>query len=211
MKIARFFAVIFAVLGTVLMLGSAILCFASLDSAAKVTETPDGAIACADELIRAIDAGNLEKAAQLMYGQPDLGTEGVPSDAATALIWDKFRVDLACVSASKLYLQNSDFLRDIQVTVLDVTSITEGIQPRAKALLEQKVAQAENMEELYDAENNFRRELIDQVMNQALAEAMERDARYVTVDATVKMIFRDGQWWAVPDAQLLAALSGSMA
>lgn len=211
MKIAKFFAVIFAVLGTVLMLSAAVVCFTALDASPKVTETPDGAIACADALIQALDEGDLEKAAQLMYGQPDLGAAGAPSDTAAAQLWEKFRQDLACVSAGKLYLQGSDFLRDIQVTVLDVTGITQAVQPRAKALLEKKVAQAENMEELYDAENHFRQDLIDQVMDQALKEAMEQDARYLTYDVTVKLVFRDEKWWAVPDAQLLEALSGGMA
>jgi len=211
MKIAKFFAVIFAVLGFVLMLGTAVVCFASMDGAVKVKKTPDGAVACADALVQALDEGNLSQAAKLMYGQPDFGAEGVPSDARSAMLWEKYQQDMACESASKLYLKDADFVRDITLTVLDTASIIDAVPARAKVLLEQKVAQAQDMAELYDAENNFRADLVDRVMQQALEQAIQENAQYITCQATVKFICRDGQWWAVPDTALLNALSGGMA
>ena len=148
MKIARFFAVIFAVLGVVLMLGTAVICFVAKDAGAKILETPDAAIQCADSLIEALDAGDLAAAADLMYGQPDFGVENTPSDSVSAVLWEKYQADMSCVSVSKLHLSGSDFVRDITLAVLDVSSITGSVQARAKVLLEQKVAAATDMNQL---------------------------------------------------------------
>ena len=208
MKIARFFAVIFALFGVVLMLGSVILCFGSLNASPKVLETPDAAIACADQLVQKIDAGDLTGASQLMYGQPDLGTEEVPTDAVSALLWETYREEMTCVTSSKLHLDGNAFVRNVTVTVLDVSSITGSVQARAKVLLEQQVAAATDMAQLYDAENNFRKELVDQVMQQALEQAMQSDSKYLTMEGSFQVIHRDGQWWAVPDQALLNALAG---
>lgn len=211
MKIARFFAVIFAVLGIVLMLGTAILCFTSMDANVKVLETPTGAVECADQLISAIDSGDLAGAAALMYGQPDLGAEGVPTDSVSALLWDTFRKEMRCEAVGKLQLQGADFACSATVTVVDIPALTMSVQTRAKAILEQKVAQATDMAQLYDAQNNFRQELIDQVMQEALNQAMGQDLGYVTQNVTFRVVFQDGQWWAVPDQNLLSALSGGLA
>ena len=211
MKIARFFAAIFAVIGMLLMVGTAGLCFAGVNANVRVLETPKEAIACADALVRALDEGDLSAAAQLMYGQPDLGVKEEPSDPVSERLWEKYREEMACASANKLYLKGSDFMRDVTITVLDVSSITGSVPARAKVLLEQQVAAATDMNQLYDAENNFRTELVDQVMQQALEQAIREDGRTVTVTGSVKVINRDGQWWAVPDQALLNALNANAA
>ena len=211
MKIARFFAAIFAVIGMLLMVGTAGLCFAGVNANVRVLETPKEAIACADALVRALDEGDLSAAAQLMYGQPDLGVKEEPSDPVSEQLWEKYREEMACASANKLYLKGSDFMRDVTITVLDVSSITGSVPARAKVLLEQQVAAATDMNQLYDAENNFRTELVDQVMQQALEQAIREDGRTVTVTGAVKVINRDGQWWAVPDQALLNALNANAA
>ena len=211
MKIARFFAVIFAILGIVLMLGSAVVCFVAKDANAKVLETPNEAIACADQLIEKLDSGDLAGAAALMYGQPDLGVAEAIGDSASAMLWETYLEDLSCTASSKLHLSGTDFVRNITIQVLDVTSITGSVQARARVLLEQQVAAATDMAQLYDAENNFRKELVDQVMQQALEQAIREDAKHLTCETSFKVIYRDGQWWAVPDPALLKALNGIVA
>lgn len=209
MKIARFFAVVFAVLGIVLMLGSVAVCFVSMNAGVKVIKTPDAAIACADTFVQNLDSGNLAAAAKLMYGQPDLGVERIPADAVSALLWEKYQEDMTCSASGKLHLNGSDFVRNVTIGVLDVTSITGSVQSRAKVLLEQQVAAATDMNQLYDAENNFRKELVDQVMQQALEQAIREDAKYITREASFKVISREGSWWVVPDQALMNLLSGN--
>ncbi len=211
MKIARFFAAIFAVLGVVLMLGTAVVCFASKDAAVKLTETPKAAVECSEALARALEEGDLTAAGKRIYGQPDLGAQGVPADPMSALLWDAYLKAFSCEFRGKLYLEGELFARDMTVTALDVSAVTQSVQLRAKTLLEEKVKSATDMDALYDANNNFRADLIEQVLQQAVTDAIAQDARYVTTDVTVKLICQDGQWWAIPDQTLQQALTGGMA
>jgi len=206
MKIARVFAVLFAVLGIVLMLGTAILCFASRDAKVKLTKAPEGAVQCAEQLAQALDAGDLAAAGALLYGSPDLGAEGVPAGAVEALLWDTCVEGISCNLEGKLYLKDSEFAWDGTIATVDAAALTEAIQLRAKQLLENKVSTATDMAELYDAENNFREDLIEQVILTAVQETLAGEPATVTRSFTLKLINRDGRWWAVPDQQLLSAL-----
>ena len=211
MKVAKFFAVIFAVLGVVLMLGTAVVCFVSLDASVKLLETPAGAMECADNLADAINAGDYTEAGKLLYGQPDLGVDRAPSDAMGAVIWDAFLESLSFELSGKCYASDEGICRNGTITALHIPSVTENLQTRFRTLLTARVNTASDMAELYDDENNFRSELVSEVLQEAVRQALNQDAQYVTYDVTLKLISRDGQWWVVPDDALLTAISGGVA
>lgn len=213
MKLARFFSVIFGVLGCVLLVGSIVLCLVSLDEPVKLVEIPQEAVQCAAEVMDALAAGDFSAAAQRMYGQPELGGEAVPSDAASALVWDAFVTSISYEFTGSCYATDTGLARKASVTALDIPSVTENLDSRVHALLSQKVASASNMAELYDENNNFRGDLIDQVLSEALTQALAlaQDARTVTREVTLNLICRDGSWWVVPDGALLQVISGGVA
>lgn len=211
MKVARFFAVIFGALGTVLMLGTTVLCLTSLDKSVELTEVPAAAQACAEELRDAVEAADFEAAAKVMYGQPDLGVDHTPEDARSAKVWSAFTDSLSCEFTGACYATESGIARDARVTALDIPSVTGNLNSRAHALLTERVNAATEMEELYDEENNFREDLVEQVLDEALDQALLEDAQTVTRDVTLNLIHRDGQWWVVPDQALLQALTGGVA
>jgi hypothetical protein len=91
--------------------------------------------------------------------------------------------------------------------VLDIASVTEKLQERAQSLVNQKIASAENLTEVYDESGSFREELVTQILQQALQQCLTQDAETFTREVTVKLINRDGKWWVVPDPALLQALS----
>ena len=66
MKIAKFFAVIFAVIGVFLLVGSYGFLLTSRNDQIHVLEVPQGAVACSDAFAQALDSGDLTAAAQLM-------------------------------------------------------------------------------------------------------------------------------------------------
>ena len=88
--------------------------------------------------------------------------------------------------------------------------MVQDMQQRCHDMLQQRVEAATEMEELYDEENNFRQDLIDQVMDQAVEEALQQEHKTVSYDVVLDLVLRDGQWWAVPNQALLAALSGGI-
>lgn len=208
MKVAKFFAVIFAVLGVLLLLGSMGWILASRDAQVRVLEMPQGAVQCSDAFASSLDSGNLAAAAEQMYGQPDLGIHDVISDPETALVWDAFLEQMHFSYTGKCYVADNGFARDATVEVLDIARVTEKLPELTQTLINQKIASAEELDEIYDENGHFHQELADQILREALQQALTRNAEMVRRDVTVKLVNRDGAWWVVPDQTLLQAISG---
>ena len=77
-------------------------------------------------------------------------------------------------------------------------------------MLEERVAAAEDVSEIYDENNEYREELVMDVLYEAVEDALEEDARSMSMTVTVNLVFRDGKWWAVADEALLNAISGGI-
>lgn len=211
MKLARFFSVIFGIIGSVLLVGSVALCLFSLDEPVKLAQVPQEAAQCASQVMDALAVGDFSAASKGMYGQPELGGEEVPSDAASALVWDAFLHSISYEFTGNCYATDTGLARKVSVTALDIPSVMENLDARAHALLSQKVASATDMAQLYDENNNFRPELIEQVLSEALSQALAQDAQTVTREVTLGLVCREERWWVVPDAALLQLLSGGVA
>jgi len=211
MGVRKFFAAVFAALGCLVMAGSIVLCLASLRAPVRMKEVPQGAQSCTEKLVQSLNNGEYAAAGECIYGQPDLGMEGQPANEAGALIWKAFEESLSVTLKGECYATDGGIFQDITVTSLETASVAEKLQTRAHALLSAKVEQAQDMEELYDEENNFREELVNSVLLEAVEQAIAEDARVVTRDVTLNLICRDGQWWVVADQQLLQAISGGLA
>lgn len=207
MKVARFFAVIFAVLGFLLLIGSVGLCLASLNAPVRVLEMPQEAVTVSEAFCQALNEGDLTAASQYVYGQPDLGAEGTPADPETAAVWNTFLDSIGMEYTGKCKAENSGLSRTASVTTLDIASVTEKLSERAQSLVDQKIGSAESLAEVYDESGSFREELVAEILQQALQQCLTEDTRTVTRDVTVKIINRDGKWWVVPDQALLQALS----
>lgn len=210
MKIAKFFSFIFGLLGTALLVASLGLCLTSLDQDTRVVEVPEGARTCAESFVLAVDSGDLSTAGRLMYGQPDLGLDGEPAEKSGRIIWETFLDSISCELSGEYYLDGSVICRTGTVTALDIPSATQNLQPKFRALLTERMEQAEDMAELYDENNDFRADLLEELMAKAVAQALQEDAQTSTREITLEMIRRDGQWWVVPDQALLTALGGGL-
>lgn len=211
MKIAKFFAGIFGAIGTVLLVGSIGLCLFSLNAPVRMSEMPAGAVECSEQLAEAISQKDYAALEGCIYGQPQLGMEGTIGDTMVFEIWNVFENNLTFSYQGECYVKDAAIFRDATVTYLEVASVTEKLQTRAHTLLTQKVEAATDMAELYDESGEFREDLVIQVLYEALDQACQEDAHFVTQNVTVELVHRDGQWWAVPDGSLLTALSGGLA
>lgn len=208
MKIARFFAGIFACFGTVLLIGSMGFFLLNRNAPVKVLELPREAVSCCDAFATALNEGDLEAAAEVMYGQPDLGTVGMPADPETAAVWNAFLDSIVFEYTGSCQAADTGLFRTASVTTLEVASVTEKLPERVQSLMNQKIEAAGDLSEIYDAGNNFREELVTEVLQSALQQALSQDVRTVTREVTLKLVNRDGRWWVVPDQALLQALSG---
>ena len=211
MKIARFFAGIFGVIGTVLLVGSIGLCLFSLNAPARIEEIPEDARLCAEAVSEAIDSRDYAALENCIYGQPELGLTGEPEGELAKMVWDLAQQDLSLSWQGECYMKDAAVCRDAVVTYTDVASVTGGIPVRAQALLSQRVEEATDMEQLYDTTGEFRDDLMDEILKTAVTQACREDAKTATVEVCVEFVNRDGQWWAVPEQTLMTALSGGLA
>lgn len=208
MKIARCFAAVFACIGVILLVGSMGFLLLNRNAEVKIRELPQGAVSCADAFAQALNAGDLEAAAGMMYGQPALGAAGVPEDAQTAAVWDAFLGSISFEYTDQLQAAEQSFFRKASITTLDVAAVMEKLPDLAQALVRQKIAGAEELTEVYDESGSFREELVDGILQQALQQSLSQDVSVTTREVTVKFVNRDGAWWVVPDQGLLHALTG---
>ena len=211
MKIAKFFSFIFAVAGTVILVASVGLCLLSLKAPVRMTEVPEGAVECSEALREAVNAADFGSIGAVLYGQPDLGVERLPETAEGQLIWDAFLYSLSFEFRGDCYATDTGLARDAVITTLDIPSVTEKLGQRAHALLTTRVENAESMTEIYDDTNNFREELVAEVLEQALEQGLRQDSGTVTREVTLTLVSRDGKWWVLPDQDLLTALTGGLA
>ena len=208
MKIARFFAYTFACIGMVLLLGSMGFFLWNRNAEVRIGTLPEGAVAVADNFAQALDDSDLEAAAKLMYGQPDLGVGTQPADREAAFLWEAFCDSLAFELTGEWMGEQSALVRTGTLTSLDVSTVLGKLPERVQSLLDQKIAAAEELSDIYDAENEFREDLVTEVLAEALSQALLQAAELVTREVTIKLISRDGTWWVVPHQNLLQILSG---
>ncbi len=210
MKLARIVAGLFGILGTGLMVFSIGLCFVSLDAQPQIRELPAGAEECTQAVMEAFQAGDLNTLSGLLYGQPDLGENRKPENADAQMVWDAYRNSVSYEFLGDCYVSGEYICRDVSVTYLDVSSVTQGLSQRAHALLTARVEAAEDMAELYDEHNEFREDLMTDVMQDALVRCLAEDGVLVTQEVTLTLVHQGDSWRAVPEEGLFAALSGGL-
>lgn len=208
MKVARIVAAVLGILGLVLMLGTAVVCFSALDAPVRA-EIPREAEDCAAEMVELLRSGDLAAVSEKLYGTPELGvTRNLSGE--TGAVWEIFCEGISCELTSNVYVEGSGFAVDAVITVPEIASITDTVIEHAKTLLDERIAVAEKMDELYDENNDFRQDVIDQVMAEAVKLALAEEPEILTYETTFGLVCQENQWYVVPDTVFLRALSGGL-
>lgn len=209
MKIARVFAVIFGILGILLMLGTAAVCFGALDAPVRA-EVPEAVKACAAEMVELLCEGDLPAVQEKLYGRPQLGADRELT-AEAAVVWDLFCSGISCELTSDYYVSGSSFAVDAVITVPKLESITDSVLSHAQTILNDRIAAAEKMAELYDENGDFRQDLIDEIMAKAVELAFAEEPEMLTFETTLGFAYQAKRWHVVPDGNLMRALQGGLA
>ncbi len=199
------FAGLLAALGTVLMVLSLVWCFGNLNKPAQVAQLPQGLEQCAQDLETALESGDLQSFQGLLYGQPQLGIE--PGDAQTENFWKVFCGGITWEYTGEFSPAASGYTRTATVSVPDIQALAGTIGPRARQILEQTMAAATLREELYDEAGNFRQELMDKALEQAVQEALAAQPQLRQYQGSVRFVSQDGRWQALPDQGLMKAFA----
>lgn len=210
MKISKLFSGLFALLGAALCIGTVWLCLNSLNREPMLLQEPRAAVSRVDMLFRAVCDDDYAAASALMYGTPDLGSGTPESGPITTAIWNAYVDSLDYTLSGECFPTQDGLAQEVTISYLDISSVTDGLQVRSRELLQQRVAQAEDVEQIYDENNDYRQDFVDAVVADAAAQALAQDARYVETTLTIRLVFLEGQWWILADDALMQAISGGI-
>ena len=195
---------------TILLL-TVLLCLNVLDKTPILLQEPHAAVSRVDKLFQSICHDDYEQASSLLYGTPDLGSGAPDSGAVSTMIWEAYVDSLGYELYGDCTPTQDGLTQQVRISYLDISSVTDGLQERSRVLLQQRISQAEDVEQIYDENNEYRQDFVDAVVTDATREALTQDARYVEAELTIHLVFDQGQWWILADEELMQAISGGIA
>lgn len=161
-------------------------------------------------LMDAVCSGDFEQAEELMYGQPDLGVDRKPADFVGEMIWQTYVSSLDYQLVGEVYATDAGIAQDVKIISLEIPTAVEHVGNRAQILLNEKIERAEDVSELYDENNEYREDLVMDILEEAVRQALEEDVRYSYRIVTLHLIYDEDRWQVVADQNLLQAISGGI-
>ena len=207
----RKLSLIFGLTGLLLALFAVGVIMTRLDAVPVLATMPTAAGECAESLMEDVCGGDFLSAQEKLYGTPNLGADREPADDVGQLIWDAYTDSLEYEFVGDYYATDTGIARDVVITALDLASVTENLGSRSQQLLEHRVEKAEDVSQIYDENNEYREDFVMTVLFDAAYQSLKEDARTARHEVTLNLVFRQGQWWVLPDSALLSAISGGTA
>lgn len=207
MKISKLASVVFAVAGTILLVGSVIVSFAALSRPSKAVEPTGEANAFAQKVLLALDDGDFAAVEGYVYGKPSLGLDREPATEEGKMIWNAYRASVAVTTDESCFGEGTNIFQTAQLAAMDIGKTLSGIEKRAGELLKQRLDAQEDPTALLGEDGQIPQTLRDEIRMQALQEALA-EPEIVTTQITFQLIEQDGQWWVLPDQAMLDVLSG---
>lgn len=147
-----------------------------------------------------------------LSGYDSLGLENVPDEAYAAAFWKIVRGNTSWVPLSECSVSGTEAKVDVNVISPDLNLLTDGLGAAVNARIEEKVEEAANTEDIYDAEKNFLPDFIMEVYDEVLTERLEAGSYPTRTDAvTVTLTYSEKTWRILPDSALLSAFTGGAA
>ena len=204
-------SLLFAAVGICILAAATLFCLTFLNAPPIMVSAPDGALECSETLMEALRNGDYDAASACLSGEPDLGLDREPEEEAGKLLWKAFSESFQYEFTGDCYATSTGVARSVMITTLDLNKISARLPQRLDDLLEEKLINSTNTSEIYDAEGNFREDIIQQLLIQALSEILVEDAATVTRGVSLNLVYENGQWWVTFDQALLQAISGGVA
>lgn len=208
--IKRILSVIFAFVGIAAAAAAIYLGLTNKDADTVLLAPPEEATQQVVGLMDAVCAGDFNTASTYLQGQPGLGADRQAADEVGVLIWEALVGSMSYELVGDCYATEDGLAQDVTMTYMDINSVTATLKDRSQALLEQRVDEAERLEEVYDENLQYREDFVMDVLYDAAAAALKEDAKMVTTKLTLKMSYQGQKWWIIADRELLDAISGGI-
>jgi len=205
-----FFSGIFGVLGVSFAALGIILALTNTKTEPVLVEQPQAAMDRVGTMLDALCQGDYDTVTGCLYGTPVLGLDRDPQDPVGQLFWQALTDSYTYELQGDFHATDSGVAVDATIRVMDLNSVTANLRQRAQNLLEERIAQAEDTSEIYDSNNEYREDFVMGALYDAALAALEEDAQTISWDVTLNLIYKDGQWWIMPEQELLQAISGGV-
>ena len=197
---------IFAVALVLLALGTgyfgAKLALTNLDAEPILAEAPEDARNQVIQMMDALCAGDYAEVGKNLYGKPDLGIDRQPADYVGQLFFAAYAENLRYELVRDCYATADGVALDLKVTALDIYAVLPHLRQQAESMLEQWVAEAEDVSEIYDENGEYLDSMVQEVLHASAAKVLE-DKRTISLDLTLECVYENGQWWIRPNNKLL--------
>ena len=211
MKVSKFISALLILLAVMLATVSVLLCFFAMGQKPMILSEPKQASSAAARVMDAVRQGDFAEAGKHLQGSPDLGVDREPENVVGKILWEEFLRTFRYEFQGSCYAVETGMALDVSVTYLDFDSVISTLGDRTGEMLRERVKNAEDPGEVYDADNNYREDLVNEVLEKAARDAVAEDSRMVTEDLTLYMVYEGDQWWVVPDSALIRVISGGTA
>ncbi|MBR4290111.1 MAG: hypothetical protein IKT52_05655 [Oscillospiraceae bacterium] len=208
--IKKLLSLIFAVVGIAAALLAVKLSLSNRDADPVLLVPPEEATHQVAGLMDAVCQGDYAAASTYLQGQPELGVDREASDPVGVLIWNAFCDSVSYELVGECYATEEGLSQNLTISCMDITSVTANLKERSQALLEQRVEEAENFNDVYDDNLQYREDFVMDVLYDAATAALAEDATTITTDLTVNMVYQNETWWIIADRNLLDAISGGI-
>ena len=178
------------------------LALTNLGAEPVLLEVPQEAKVQAMDLLDALCKADYTAVSRCLYGQPDLGMDRKPADDVGELVFAAYARSLRYELVRDCYATPEGVALDVCITALDVNAALLQLRQQAQALLQQRVAEAEDVSQVYDENGEYLESLVKEVLRTSASQVL-KEGSAVRKQLTLECVFRDGQWWILPGDALL--------
>lgn len=204
------FSAVYGALGAFLAVVCVCMALMNKNAGPVLLQQPQAAREQVNAMLDALCAGEYDTVSACLYGQPSLGLDREAEDPVGRLFWEALTRSFSYELAEEFHATDSGVALDVTISALDLSSVTENLRDRAQEKMEQRIDQAEDTDEIYDENNDYREEFVLEALYEAAQEALEQDARHTSWQLTLNLVYENGQWWIMPEQDLLRAISGGV-
>lgn len=125
--------------------------------------------------------------------------------ALTRRVWETMEYEIQ----GSAYGADSALAVDVKLKALDAGKTLENAKERVRILVNEKVRNAQSLDAIFDEDNQYTEEFLNEVLLEALADALKNpEMREQTLTVYVRK--DGGRWEILPEDSLINALSGWM-
>ena len=208
--IRKFIAALFVLLSLGIGCTGTWLALTNLEAEPVLLEVPQEARTQALDLLDALCQGDYIAVSRYLYGQPDLGMDGQPADEVGQLFFEAYARSLRYELVRDCYATSEGVALDVCITALDVNAALLQLRQQAQALLQQRVAEAEDVSQVYDENGEYLEALVEEVLRASASQVLEEGST-VRKQLTLECVFNDGKWWILPEDALLDIIGCKLA